>query len=256
MDQALKVCGPLKTVHIHGGTTLKKEKHMDIDILYRPSYSLGVVRLGGGEEVRVEGGATVSMSPGITMETGATGGFLKSLGRALLGGESFFQNTYRAPAGGGEINVAPPLPGDLFTLDLQSESLLVQSGSYVASDIRIDVDTKWGGAKTFFASEGLIMLRAQGQGKLLLSSFGAIHEMNLNTGQRYTVDTGHLVAFSDGMGFQVRRVGGVKSTLFSGEGLVVDLSGPGRVLMQTRSSDAFLSWLIPKLPKQAPSHGG
>jgi uncharacterized protein (AIM24 family) len=52
------------------------------------------------------------------------------------------------------------------------------------------------------------------------------------------------------MGFQVRRVGGMKSTLFSGEGLVVDLTGPGRVLMQTRSSDAFLAWLIPKLPKQ------
>lgn len=197
----------------------------------------------------------VSMSPGMTLETGATGGVLKSLGRALLGGESFFQNTYRAPGGGGEINVAPALPGDLFTLDLQEESLLVQSGSYVASETSINVDTKWGGAKTFFASEGLIMLRAQGRGKLLLSSFGAIHEMNLATGQGYTVDTGHLVAFTDGMGFRVRRIGGVKSTLFSGEGLVVDLTGPGRVLMQTRSSDAFLSWLIPKLPKERSKNG-
>src|SRR3970040_2957761 len=99
------------------------------------------------------------------------------------------------------------------------------------------------------------MLRAQGRGELLLSSFGAIHEMNLANGQRYTVDTGHLVAFTDGMGFQVRRVGGMKSTLFSGEGLVVDLTGPGRVLMQTRSTDSVLAWLIPKLPKER-SHGG
>ena len=228
---------------------------MDVEILYRPSYSLGVIKLAASEEVRVEGGAMVSMSPGITLETAATGGIFKSLGRALLGGESFFQNTYQAPAGGGEIAVAPALPGDLFVLDLKNETLLVQSGSYVASDTGIAVDTKWGGAKTFFASEGLIMLRAQGQGKLVLSSFGAIHEMNLGNGQRYTVDTGHLVAFTDGMGFQVRRVGGMKSTLFSGEGLVVDLTGPGRVLMQTRSSDAFLSWLIPKLPKEHPHNG-
>jgi uncharacterized protein (TIGR00266 family) len=190
------------------------------------------------------------------LETAATGGFLKSLGRALLGGESFFQNTYRAPAAGGEISVAPALPGDLFSIDLQNESILVQSGSYVASEMGIQVDTKWGGAKTFFASEGLIMLRAQGQGKLLLSSFGAIHELNLQPGQGYTVDTGHLVAFSEQVGFQIRRVGGMKSTLFSGEGLVVDLTGPGRVLLQTRSSDAFLSWLIPKLPKERPSSGG
>ena len=228
---------------------------MDVEILYRPSYSLGVIKLAGGEEVRVEGGAMVSMSPGLTLETAATGGLFKSLGRALLGGESFFQNKFQAPGNGGEITVAPALPGDLFVLDLQNESLLVQSGSYVASETGIEVDTKWGGAKTFFASEGLIMLRARGQGKLVLSSFGAIHEMNLGIGQRYTVDTGHLVAFTDEMGFQVRRIGGVKSTLFSGEGLVVDLTGPGRVLMQTRSSDAFLAWLIPKLPKEPPQRG-
>jgi len=193
----------------------------------------------------------VSMSQGVTVETKAAGGILKSLARSVLAGESFFQNTFRAPAGGGEVTVAPALPGDLFVLELRNESLLVQSGSYVASEAGVNLDTKWGGAKTFFASEGLIMLRASGTGKLLLSSFGAIHEVNLEAGQTYTVDTGHLVAFSEGIGFKVRRVGGLKSTIFSGEGLVVDLTGPGRVLLQTRSTDAFLSWLIPKLPKRS-----
>ena len=221
---------------------------MNVEILYKPSYSLGVIRLSAEEEVRVEGGAMVSMSPGMTMETGATGGLFRSLGRALLGGESFFQNTFRAPSNGGEISVAPPLPGDLFTLELQNESLMVQSGAYVASETGIEVDTTWGGSKTFFASEGLIMLRTQGSGKLVLSSFGAIHEMNLASGEQYTVDTGHLVAFTAGMGFKVKAIGGIKSTLFSGEGLVVDLTGPGRVLLQTRSSDAFLRWIIPLLP--------
>ncbi|MGB9871669.1 MAG: TIGR00266 family protein [Anaerolineae bacterium] len=224
---------------------------MDVNILYRPAYSLGVIRLGPNEEIRVESGAMVSMSQGVTVETKAAGGILKSLARSVLAGESFFQNTFRAPAGGGEVTVAPALPGDLFVLELRNESLMVQSGSYVASEMGIHLDTKWGGAKTFFASEGLIMLRASGTGKLLLSSFGAIHEVNLQAGQTYTVDTGHLVAFSEGIGFKVRRVGGLKSTIFSGEGLVVDLTGPGRVLLQTRSTDAFLSWLIPQLPKRS-----
>lgn len=226
---------------------------MDIEIVYRPSYAMGIIRLQGDQAVRVEGGSMVGMSAGVTLETGATGGFWKSLGRSLLGGESFFQNTYQAPAQGGEVMVAPALPGDLFTLSLEGESLMVQSGSYVASELSIDVDTKWGGARTFFAAEGLIMLRASGNGKLLLSSYGAIHELQLAAGEQYTVDTGHLVAFSEEMAFTVRRIGGVKSTLFSGEGLVVDLGGPGRVLMQSRSADAFLSWLIPQLPQ---SHSG
>ena len=222
---------------------------MQVEIKYRPAYALGVVALDPGEELQVEGGSMVSMSSDVAIQTRARGGVLKSLGRALLGGESFFQNTYRAGPSGGEVTVAPALPGDLTLIDLRDEGLMVQSGSYVASSSGIEVDTKWGGAKTFFASEGLIMLRVAGRGMTILSSYGAIHEMTLSAGERYTIDTGHLVAFSDNMGFKVRAVGGLKSTLFSGEGLVVDMTGPGRVLLQTRSSDALLSWLIPKLPK-------
>ena len=224
---------------------------MNIEILYQPSYSLGVLKLADGEEVRVEGGAMVSMSAGTTLETKAAGGIFKSLARSVFAGESFFQNTYKAPSGGGEVTVAPALPGDLFSMDLQNEELMVQSGSYVASELGVELDTKWGGAKTFFASEGLIMLLASGSGKLLLSSYGAIHEKNLASGEKLIVDTGHLVAFSKDMTFKVNKVGSIKSTIFSGEGLVVELEGPGRVLMQTRSTDSFLKWLIPKLPKQS-----
>lgn len=227
---------------------------MEIEVIYRPAYSMGVIRLAGNEKVLVEGGSMVAMSQGLTLETAATGGILKSLGRSLFGGESFFQNTYQAPAGGGTIYVAPPLPGDLSILELHNENLLVQSGAYVASEMGIKVETKWGGAKTFFSSEGLILLRASGSGKLLLSSYGAIHEVELAAGENLTVDTGHLVAFNEQLGFKVRAIGGIKSTLFSGEGLVVDLTGPGRVLLQTRSQDSFLSWLIPQLPHESKSN--
>lgn len=226
---------------------------MEVEIMYRPSYSVGRLTLAANEEVRVEGGSMLAMSPGMGLETAAVGGLLKSLTRSVFGGEKFFMNTFRAPANGGEMYVAPPLPGDLEVVSLENEMLMVQSGSFVASEMGVTLDTKWGGAKTFFASEGLIMLHASGRGKLLLSSYGAIHEMNLGAGQSYTVDTGHLVAFSEGMSFNVRPIGGVKSTLFSGEGLVVDLKGPGRVLLQSRSTDAFLSWLIPKLPHNTSS---
>jgi uncharacterized protein (TIGR00266 family) len=223
---------------------------MQTKIEYRPSYSLAVVTLDPGETIQAEGGAMVSMSPGITLETKAAGGLMASLKRSVLGGESFFMNTFRASSGGGEITLAPTLPGDMVMRELRGEALLVQSGSYVASSEGVSVDTTWGGAKTFFAREGLILLKVSGTGKLLLSSYGAIHEVDLAPGQSYTVDTGHLVAFGEGVGFNVRRIGGLKSTLFSGEGLVVDLTGPGKVFMQTRSEDDFLTWLIPKLPKE------
>lgn len=226
---------------------------MQTDILYRPAFAMASVKLSPNEEIRVEAGSMVSMSQGMTLETRMQGGFLKSLTRSMFGGESFFINTYRAPAQGGQLTLAPALPGDLFVMELQDETLMVQSGSFVASAMGVETDTSWGGAKTFFASEGLILLRAVGTGQLILSSYGAIHDMSLQAGQQVTIDTGHLVAFSSGMGFNVRSVGGLRSTLFSGEGLVVDLTGPGRLLMQTRSQDAFLSWLIPRLPHDSSS---
>ncbi len=225
---------------------------MRAEILYRPSYSMAIVDLAPHEEIRVESGSMVSMTEGMKLKTQMEGGVLRSLTRSILGGESFFLNVFQAPAQGGQINLAPTMPGDMMILEMHGESLLVQSGSYVASSLGITIDTKWGGAQTFFASEGLVMLRARGEGLLILSSYGAIHPIDLAPGQQYTIDTGHLVSFSEGMGFRVRTAGGVRSTLLSGEGLVVDLTGPGRVYMQTRSEDAFLAWLAPNLPQQGP----
>jgi len=77
--------------------------------------------------------------------------------------------------------------------------------------------------------------------------------MTLAPGQSFTIDTGHLVALSESMPFKTRSIGGMKTFLFSGEGFVVDLTGPGKVLVQTRSQDQFLAWLIPKLPQPSPS---
>jgi uncharacterized protein (TIGR00266 family) len=223
---------------------------MEIYVQHRPSYALAVGRLEPRERIQVEAGSMVGMSSGVQVETKARGGLLKSLARSMLGGESFFINTYQAPAQGGQVMLAPALPGDIVVRQMEGESLLVQSGSYVASGDDVDVSTTWGGAKTFFAREGLILLKVGGTGTLVLSSYGAIKEMELAEGECFTVDTGHLVAFSERLGFSVRRVGGLKSTLISGEGLVVDLSGPGRFWLQTRSEDAFLTWLIPKIPRR------
>lgn len=228
---------------------------MQTEVLYRPSYSVAKITLAANETIRTESGAMVGMSAGVTIETKMQGGLLKSLARSVLGGESFFVNTFHAGPNGGEILLAPSLPGDVFTLQLANETYLVQSGSYLASSAGVETDTKWSGARTFFGGEGLIMLRCTGSGTLALSSFGAIHELELAAGQTYTVDTGHLVAFTEQIGFRVRAIGGLKSTVFGGEGLVVDLTGPGRVLLQTRSQGAFLDWLLPKIPKQSSGSG-
>ena len=223
---------------------------MQVEILYRPSYSVARVTLERREKIQVESGSMVGMSPDMGMETEAKGGFLKSISRSMFGGESFFMNTYTGEKDGDRVLLAPPLPGDIAVVEMQGDSLLVQSGSYLGSSAGIQVDTKWSGAKTFFGSEGLIMLRISGTGTLIVSSYGAIHPVELKAGERFVVDTGHLVTFEEQVNYDLKKVAGWKSTLFSGEGLVAELTGPGNINLQSRSQDSFLSWLIPRLPKQ------
>ena len=216
----------------------------------RPGPNLGSSRLPGGECIQAEAGAMVSMSDTVEMKTEVKGGLMKGLKRSVLGGESFFINNFEASGEGGEVTVAPALPGDIVALDMTGETLLIQSGSFLAATPDINIDTKWGGATTFFSREGLLLLKATGTGTIFISSYGAIRLIELGAGQRYTVDTGHMVAFDESVSYEVGKSGGWKSTFFSGEGLVAKLGGPGRLYMQTRSPDSFIEWLTPKLPGQ------
>jgi uncharacterized protein (TIGR00266 family) len=223
---------------------------MKYEILHQPSYALAKLNLEKDESIQTESGAMVSMSSNVTVETGLQkGGIWGALKRTVLGGESFFTNTFTAKDDVGEITLAPVLSGDIYVQEMKSVAMLVQSGSYLAGSKELDVDTKWGGAKTFFSGEGLFMLRVSGAGVLFMSSYGAIHEVNLVEGQKYVIDTGHIVAFEENMNYAVKKVGDWKSTFLSGEGLVVEITGPGKVLLQTRSFESFLNFLIPKLPK-------
>lgn len=223
---------------------------VDYKILYRPSYSLAEVHLKTGQSITTEGGAMVYMSPNLQLETGAKGGLFGALKRSVLTGESFFLNTYTAQGGPGLIGLAPPLSGDVIYRELSAETFYVTSGSYMASDPSIAIDTKFGGARTFLASEGLFLIKLEGTGYTFMSSYGALHEIVLSPGEKFVIDTGHIVAFDQSVSWDVRRIGGLKSTLLSGEGLVAEFTGPGKVYTQTRSEDAFLSWLIPRIPKR------
>ncbi|NJD75996.1 MAG: TIGR00266 family protein [Candidatus Methanoperedens sp.] len=222
---------------------------MQHEIMYSPSYTLLEVKLEAGERIEAEAGAMVYMSPGIEIATKAKGGVFGALTRGLLGGESFFTNTFTASSKG-TLGLAPPYQGDIKHHRLNGGTLFIQSGSYMASSPELSLDTKWGGAKSFFSREGLFLLRMSGAGDAFISSFGAIHEVNLNN-ESFTIDTGHMVAFTEGLDYSVKRIGGFKSTIFSGEGLVAEFKGTGTLYLQTRSMNSFIDWLMPFLPKSA-----
>ena len=100
---------------------------------------------------------------------------------------------------------------------------------------------------------GLFILKAFGQGDVIFGSFGAIHEVQVDG--HYSVDTGHIVAFDSTLTFNIRRVGGLKSLFLSGEGLICDFQGKGRLYIQTRKPASFVHWINMFRPVQQ-SDGG
>lgn len=221
------------------------------EIQYQPSFSLVIIQLQPEQSILAEAGAMVSMSANVELQSEMKGGFFGALKRAA-GGESAFVSTFTARGGQGEVCFAPGSPGDIAGIELNNQMFFVQSSSYLAGDASLSVDTRWGGAKNFFGGEGLFVLQVSGTGLLLLSSFGAIHRKRLQPGERYVVDTGHLVAWEGTTQYSLRKAAaGFWRSMMSGEGIVSEFIGPGEILIQTRNLAAFAGLMKPFFPSQS-----
>jgi len=222
------------------------------EIKHPGSFALAVVNLQPEQSISAEAGAMVSMSGDVDLHSELKGGVFGALKRAV-GGESAFVSTFTAKSGAGEVTLAPGAPGDVAGIEMNNQTFMVQSSSYLAGDTGLQVDTKFGNAKSWLGGEGLFLLQITGTGLLLVSSFGAIHRKTLRHGEQYVVDTGHLVAWEGQMQYNLRKAakGGFFKSFLSGEGLVAEFSGPGEILIQTRNLRAFAGLLKPFFPSQS-----
>lgn len=204
----------------------------------QPDYAFVTVEIPAGQTLKVEASAMATMDTHLVMKTKLRGG----LGRFVTG-ESIFINEFTADGGPGEIGIAPGAPGDLRHLYLNDQTIYLQNSGFVACTPGVTVESKWQGLlKGFFSGESLFLIRCQGRGDLWFSSYGGIIELDVVDGQ-YVVDTGNIVAFTDGLTYEVTKVGGYKSLFFSGEGFVCRFKGTGRIWVQTRKVGALASWV-------------
>ena len=224
---------------------------MHHEILYSPENTLLKIRLAKGESIRTESGSMLGMSDGFTLKTGFgagknSGGFLKNIFRSLVTRESFFTNVYTATGDDQEILLAPALEGDIDFVELKQQALFVQAGSYLASAPHLTVDSQFQGIKGFFSGESLFLLKISGQGQVALTAFGGIEKITIT--DKLVVDTGHVVAFTEGLTYTVGKAGkGWVSSFLSGEGLVCEFSGIGTLYLQSRNPAEYGRFVGSKL---------
>jgi uncharacterized protein (TIGR00266 family) len=230
---------------------------MQTTIEHGPSFAWLRVLLDPGDEIQAEAGSMVRRETHVTMTThlnaSRSAGFLRKIAaffvavaRKVFGGETMFVNRFRANSRG-EVVFAPALSGHVIHKALSPGTrLFVQTGSYLASAGAIDTRVRFGGLRSLFGGEGLVLLECSGTGDLWVNSYGGVLPIEVNG--TFKVDTGHIVAFDGSLDFKVRSIGGVKSFLFSGEGLVCEFSGRGTVFVQSRNLRALVGWITPLLP--------
>jgi len=222
---------------------------LEYDILKNP---MGLIEfsLNKGEKIVAEAAAMVFMKGNIITETRMRkGGFLKSLKAAALGGESFFVNEFIAQEDGCKLGLTGNMLGDIEVIDV-NEEYIVQSGAFVGSTTDLTLDTKWQGFTKGIFGSNLFMLKTVGAGQMFVNAWGGILKKELVAGEKMILDNYQLVALSTTADYRVTKHGSLKTTLFGGDALVIEIVGPGTVYLQTKNIMEFARSLVPFLPKR------
>jgi uncharacterized protein (TIGR00266 family) len=222
---------------------------MEYEIVKNP---MGLIEftLNQGEKITAEAAAMVFIKGNLKTETRMRkGGFLKSLKAAAFGGESFFVNEFIAEEDNCKLGLTGNMLGDIEVIDV-NEEFIVQSGSFVGSTTDLTLDTKWQGFTKGIFGSNLFMLKTVGTGQMFVNAWGGILKKELQSGERMYLDNYQLVALSSTAEYRVTKHGSLKTTLFGGEALILEITGPGTVYIQTKNIMEFVRALIPFLPKR------
>lgn len=232
---------------------------MNHQITHAPAFSMLRVDLAPGDTLVSEAGAMAAKSDHVEMDVKLTvepnaglgntlGALFAAVIRHFLGGESFFVTHYTAPSPG-TVWLAPTVSGAIMHRRLESgQKITLSAGAYVASSGHVEVVVKYGGLRGILAKEGAFFLEVIGHGgDLWFNSFGGIDTIDVNG--TYVVDNGHIVGWEGDLQFDIKSAGGgLMGMVASGEGLVCEFRGQGRLYIQSRNIGSIVDWLTPLLP--------
>lgn len=212
---------------------------MRTEVAARPSFAHVRCQLAPGERVIAEADAMASMSSSIRVRHRWNGDPITALLRRVFGGETLFVNEFSTESGG-ELVLTQSAPGDIECVHLRGQALHLQPGAFLACESGVRLRVGLAGLSSYIGGQGLFRLTVSGHGRVWFGAYGGIFARDVQ--HPLIVDAGHLVAYEPTIGLSARLVSGPLASLLSGEGVVAQLRGPGRVYMQTRSVRSLAAW--------------
>ena len=208
------------------------------------------VELNPGEQLNSIAGAMAYMTGNMRMEAIMEGGFMSGLKRSLSG-SSLFLLKYTPQNGVGVVGLGGSVPGKILDIDVGKGAWIVQKTGYLGSEptVKLDMAFQKKLSAALFGGEGLILQKLSGQGMAFVGACGDLNVVELKAGEQYKVSTSNAVAWEDTVKYDISAAGGIKTSLFGGEGLLVTtLTGPGKIVIQSMTLSDLAGALIPYLP--------
>jgi uncharacterized protein (TIGR00266 family) len=229
------------------------------------------IELDPDEAVIAESGSFMMMDDGIKMDTifgdgsKKDKGFLGKIlgaGKRILTGESLFMTAfYNDLTGKRNVSFASPYPGKIIPIDLNEfkGKFICQKDAFLCAakgvSVGIEFSKKLG--RGLFGGEGFIMQKLEGDGMAFVHAGGTMAEKTLEAGETLRVDTGCLVGFTQGVDYDIEFVGGIKNSIFGGEGLFfARLQGPGKVYIQSLPFSRLAGRVLASAPRSGGSSKG
>ncbi len=208
------------------------------------------VELSPGEEFHSVAGAMAYMTGNMRMEAVMAGGFMSGLKRTISG-SSLFLVKYKPENSTGVVGLGGSVPGKILDIDVGKGNWIVQKTGYLGAEPSVNLDMafqkKLGAA--LFGGEGLILQKLSGKGMAFVNACGDLNVVELKEGEVYKVSTANAVAWEESVSYDIAAAGGIKTSLFGGEGLfVTTLKGPGKVVIQSMTLSELANALVPYLP--------
>ncbi|MBP3200989.1 MAG: TIGR00266 family protein [Lachnospiraceae bacterium] len=216
------------------------------------NFPIVILTLENGESILTESGSMQWMSEGFEMKTEGGGGIGKALGR-LMAGESMFRNIYTATSDNSMIALGSSVPGSIKAIEVTPDNpVIIQKSSYLAStdQIKTEVFVQKQMKTGLFGGEGFIMQKISGQGIVFVEIFGSVMEYDLKENEKLIIDTGSFALMQASCKMDIQTVKGFKNIVLGGEGLfLTNVTGPGKVIVQTMKLSAFANLLVPFMPR-------
>ncbi|MCC3173774.1 TIGR00266 family protein [Streptococcus sanguinis] len=228
------------------------DHRMNVSITNNAQFPLAEIALDASESVRIQTGSMIYHTPNVVLNAKVNaesqsifGKAIQAVGRSMASGEGVFITEATAQSNNGRLALAPNVPGQIVALEQQYR---LNDGAFLAMDgsASYTLETQSVGRALFGGQGGFYVMSTQGQGTLLVNSFGSIQKVELHN-DRITIDNAHVVAWSRELEYDIHLENGFWQSMGTGEGVVNTFYGTGEIYIQSLNIETFANVLRPHL---------